>query len=195
MLILNKIPSSLLFYIAALLLVTALFPESGFAVKSRKDYFYKPQLGAWFGPVTPLGKGSTLVDAALSGGAFFRYNLPIRPLKIGIDASYQKYESSGVNELTLVPVYANLLYLLPVNLPIRFQLKAGVGATYNFIKPDEWDQWDPVIMGGFELSFPAGRLINIGLRVDYLYIYQGYVDKSARGGHLINAGIMLYFNL
>ncbi len=169
--------------------------ENGYAIKSRKDYFYRPQIGAWFGPVTPVGKGSTLVEANLSGGIFFRYTLLYRPLKIGLDSSYQAYDSKGVNELRLVPIYANLLYQLPVKLPIRFQFKAGVGTAYNYIKPDKWGQWDPVFMGGFELSFPAGRLINIGLRIDYLYIYQGYIDNSSKGGHIINSGIMLYFNL
>jgi hypothetical protein len=50
-------------------------------------------------------------------------------------------------------------------------------------------------MLGFETSFPAGRYINIGLRIDYLFIYESYLPGATRNGHIINSGITLYFNL
>jgi len=165
------------------------------AGRSRKDYFLYPQVGFWFGPVTPLGPTRDAVDAALGGGAFFRYNLPIKSLKLGVDSSYQHFTSRGVNELYTVPVYGNLVYLLPFNLPVKLQIKAGCGASYVYIKPDKIDQWDPTFMTGFELSFPAGRIVNIGLRLDYLCVYEGYTKKSQHNGHIFNAGVSLFFNL
>lgn len=168
------------------------------AGRSRKDYFLNPQVGIWFGPVAPLGSTRDVVDTALGGGAFFRYNFPFKALKsfkIGIDSSYQHFDSKGVNELYMVPLYGNFLYLLPFNLPVKMQLKAGFGESYVYAKPDKIGQWDPTFNTGFEVSFPAGRIINIGLRLDYLYVYEGYVEKSKCGGHIFNAGVTLYFNL
>jgi hypothetical protein len=166
-----------------------------FAYKERKDYFSRPQIGAWGGIVTPLGPTASRVETALGGGIFARLTFPYQYLKFGMDSSYQQYKSRGVNELTFVPVYGNLLFQLPVDFPVRFQFKGGAGAGYVYIKPDKIGQWDPIFMCGFEASFPAGRTFNIGLRIDYIYIYEGYIKGSKTGGHVLNSGIQLYFNL
>lgn len=165
------------------------------AYKERKDYFSRPQIGAWFGPITPLGPLAKKVETNLGYGAFARYTFPWPFLKIGIDSSYQKYKSKGVNELQFVPLYGNLLLQIPVDFPVRFQFKGGAGAAYLNLKPDRVDQWDPIFMAGFEASFPAGRIVNIGLRIDYIYIYEGYIKGSKNGGHILNTGIQLYFNI
>ncbi|OHD65654.1 MAG: hypothetical protein A2176_13510 [Spirochaetes bacterium RBG_13_51_14] len=180
---------------AAFFVIIVLCHADAFAYKERKDYFSKPQIGGWFGPVTPLGETGKWVETNLGGGIFARYTLPYRFLKIGVDTSYQKYKSKGVNELQFVPVYGNLVFQIPVDFPVRFQFKAGVGAGYLYLKPDDLDQWDPIFMGGFEVSFPAGRIVNIGLRIDYIYIYEGYIKGSKYGGHILNTGIQLYFNI
>ena len=166
-----------------------------FARKKRKEYFTRPQVGAWFGPITPLGKTAELVETALGGGVFARINTPYRFIKIGLDASYQKYESKGVNELTFVPAYFSLIYLLPIDLPVRFQLKGGLGVGYLYLLPDKKDQWDPVFTVGLEISFPAGRIVNIGLRMDYIYIFERYKKNSESEGHILNIGVMVYFNI
>jgi hypothetical protein len=176
---------------ALLLLCSA----NAYAYQERKDYFSKPQIGAWFGPITPLGETGKLVETNLGFGAFVRFTFPWQYLKIGVDSSYQKFKSKGVNELQLVPVYGNLLFQIPVDFPVRFQFKGGAGATYIYVKPDKIGQWDPIFTAGFELSFPAGRLVNIGLRIDYIYIYEGYIKSSKSGGHILNTGIQLYFNI
>ena len=166
-----------------------------FAETRRRDYFTSPQIGAWFGPVTPVGSTSDLVDTSLSFGAFFRYNTPFSLFKIGLDTSYQHYESEGVNELYLVPVYTSLIFQVPIDLPIRFQFKLGVGASYIDVKPSDLSRWDPTFTAGFEISFPAGRVVNIGLRIDYLLLYEQHLTDSKQNGHVINSGITLYFNI
>jgi hypothetical protein len=166
-----------------------------YAVRNRKDYFLKPQAGVWFGPVTPLYTTADLVETTLGGGVFFRYNLPFESFKLGLDSSYQSFESKGVNEFTFVPVCGNLIYLLPFNTPLKFQVKAGGGSGYVLIEPDSVSQWDPVFMSGFELSFPAGRIVNIGLRLDYYYIYEGHIEGATQSGHVFTSGISLYFNI
>ncbi len=165
------------------------------AATSRKKYFSKPQIGLWYGPITPLFETNEHLDPNLGGGAFFRYNLPYEPLKIGLETSYQKYESEGVDDMRLIPVYSNLLWLLPVNLPIKVQLKAGGGLCKVRMEPDDINQWDPMFMVGTEISFPAGKLANIALRLDYLCIYEDYLKDANKNGHFFNAGISLYFNL
>jgi len=166
-----------------------------YAVRDPSEYFNRPQIGAWFGPITPIATTSSLVNTALGGGVFFRYPTPLHLFKVGLDSSYQNFKSRGVNELTLVPVYGNLLFLIPIDLPLRFQLKAGAGGCYVYVKPDKVAQWDIMFMAGFEMSFPAGRLVNIGLRIDYIFLYEDYLNGASKNGHIINAGITLYFNI
>jgi hypothetical protein len=176
--------------------VIAACSADAFALSDRKDYFTRPQIGGWFGIVTPLASLTKKVDSSLGGGVFVRFTFPWQYLKFGVDASYQKFKQKGDNGLQFVPIYGNLLFQLPFDFPVRFQLKGGAGLGYVYILPDKIGQWEPVFVGGFEVSFPAGRVVNIGLRIDYIYIYEGYI-KSARGGggHIINSGIQLYFNI
>jgi len=180
---------------AAAVILLMICRMDAFAYQERKDYFSKPQIGGWFGPVTPLGETGKWVDTNLGGGLFVRFTLPYRFLKIGVDSSYQQFVSKGVKDLTFVPLYGNLLFQLPVDFPVRFQFKGGAGAGYLNMKPDNLIQWDPIFMAGFEVSFPAGRIVNIGLRIDYIYIYEGYIKGSKQGGHILNTGIQLYFNI
>ena len=178
-----------------ILLIIFTSADKAFAFQSRKDYFLKPQVGVWFGPITPLYTTADELDTSLGGGLYFRYNLPYKSLKIGLDASYQYFSSAGINELHFVPVYTNLIYTLPLNIPIKLQLKGGLGGGYLHILPEDKGRWDPVFMIGAEMSFPAGRFVNIGLRIDYIHIYEGYLAGSEVNGHILNTGIVLYFNL
>jgi len=166
------------------------------ARRKKKEPFYKSQVGLWFGPVTPVYTTWDDVDTNLGGGMFVRSISFWDDFKIGVDSSYQYFESRGVNTLTLWPVYGSLLYRLPIrDIPLAFQIKLGAGGTYVKIRPDRVDQWDPVFMVGWEGSFPAGRVVNIGLRIDYLLVYEGYIKGAKRNGHILNTGITLYFNL
>jgi hypothetical protein len=163
--------------------------------QDRKNYFLSPQIGGWFGVVAPVGQTANLIQTNLGGGGFFRINLPPDFLKLGLDVSYQNFKSRGVNELTFVPIYGTALFLLPLNLPIKIQIKIGAGAAYMQIKPDLSEQMEPIFTGGAEVSFPAGKFINIGLRLEYFYIMEAAVVPKAPGGHIFNAGICLYFNI
>lgn len=164
------------------------------AAVSRKKYFNKPQLGIWYGPVTPIFGTAELIESDMGVGLFFRYNLPFDSVKLGLDTSYQEYKSTGVNGLTVFPVYLNALYLLPFDLPVRLQGKTGAGMCHLYMEPDGVNQWEPMFMVGAEVSFPAGKLANIALRVDYLFIYEEYMKEATENGHFINAAISLYFN-
>jgi hypothetical protein len=180
----------------AILAVVIFHSIDSFAYKRKKGYFSRPQIGGWFGPISPLAETAKRVETGLGGGIFFRLTMPWwEYLKFGVDSSYQRFKSKGVNELTFVPICGNILLQLPIDFAVRFQFKGGAGVGYIYIKPDELDQWDPVFFAGFEVSFPAGRIVNIGLRIDYYHIYEGYIKGSRNGGHILNTGISLYFNI
>ncbi len=178
-----------------IILLLLLLSADLFAYSSRKKYFSRPQVGVWFGPVTPILDTSDELEPDLGGGFFFRYNLPLPSLKVGLETSYQKYDSEGVNGIRLVPVFMNFLYLLPINLPVRFQLKAGFGGAHVYMEPDEVGQWDPLATAGLEVSFPAGKMANIALRLDYMQIIERHIEDSTHDGYFFNAGISLYLNL
>ncbi len=163
--------------------------------RQRGDYFLRPQIGIWYGVVTPVYTTWNEVDTNLGGGAFFRYNTLWSPLKIGVEVSYQNHKSDGINELMLVPTYGNLIYKIPFNFPVNVQLKAGAGVCYARMKPMGISQRDPLFVTGLEFSFPAGKTINIGLRVDYLLLYEKHLEDAEYNGHFVNCGLSVYFNI
>ncbi len=181
------------FFIVIFIIIATV--STAFAQRRRRDPFEKPQVGIWFGPVTPVYTTADDLDTYLGGGLFLRTNSFIRGLKFGFDTSYQTFGSDGVNELTMIPVYGSFIYRLPVNMPLAFQLKYGMGGARLYMRPDRVTQWDPLFSLGIETSFPAGRIFNIGLRIDYLLLYEKHMEGATRNGHFINAGITLFFNL
>lgn len=165
------------------------------AIRRRGDYFVRPQIGIWFGPTTPLFELRDEIDNSMGAGIFGRLNTPYKPLKIGIETSYQNHSSFGTNDLTLVPIHGDLLYRLPFDTPLNFQLKAGFGSSWIYIKPDMQSRWDPTLLLGGEVSFPAGKLANVGLRIDYLNLIESHLEGSSINGHMLNIGLTVYFNL
>jgi len=184
-------------YIIHILILSGIFLITAdiFAASSRKNYYLKPQAGLWYGPISPVMSTADNLESSLGGGIFFRYNLPYEPMKIGIDSSFQRYKSKGVNEVMFFPVYANLLYQLPLDIPLKIHVKGGAGFCRIYMKPDSVNQWDGMFVLGSEVSFPAGRRVNIALRIDYINIYEKYKKDATVNGNFVNAGIAIYFNL
>ncbi len=183
------------FKCAVIIVLVFSLSTAAFARRRGRDPFEKPQVGVWFGPVTPVYTTAEDLDTYLGGGLFLRTNSFIQGLKFGLDWSYQMFRSPGVNRLTMMPLYGSLIYRLPVRMPLAFQLKAGAGGARLHARPDEVTLWEPLLTLGAETSFPAGKIFNIGLRIDYLFIYEGYIEGATQNGHIINAGITLFFNL
>lgn len=165
---------------------------------------FKPQLGIWFGPVTPFPgtKISDVLTTSLGGGLFFRGNLPTNWLRTEIGASYSYYTSRTVARLHSIPVYGAFVYTIPVNLPLTFMVKAGAGGNFLRNFPEGAKNWLPAGYLGFETSFPAGKLINIGVRADYFFVYEQHLSPPANNpnyvvynAHFLNFGLMVNFNL
>ncbi len=176
-----------------------------FAQYEGEGWRIKPQIGLWFGPVAPM-PGSALsevVGTNLGGGLFFRLNLPNDAWRTELGISYSVYTSKGPEQLQSIPAYLAVAYTLPVNLPLTFQIKAGGGANYLQNKPETKHNTHPAFFHGWEISFPAGKWVNIGLRTDYFFVFEQHVNKPANSpddfqlinGHLLNFGLMVNFNL
>ena len=165
---------------------------------------FKPQIGVWFGPVTPVpgSKLSEVLVTSLGGGMFLRGNLPTNTLRTEIGASYSYYTSRTVARLHSIPVYGALVYTLPINLPLQFHIKGGAGGNFLRNYPEGARNWLPFGYAGFETSFPAGKFVNIGVRADYYFVYEKYLSPPANNpnyqiynGHFFNFGLMVNFNL
>ena len=169
-----------------------------------EGWHFRPQLGLWFGPVTPVpgSKLAEVLNTSLGGGMFFRGNLPTNTFRTELGFSYSYYTSNSPARLHTIPVYGAFVYTLPFNLPLSFFIKAGGGSMFLRNAPEGRRNWHPIGFAGFEMSFPAGKYINIGLRADYFFVYEKYLSPPANNpnyviynGHFLNFGLMVNFNL
>lgn len=187
-----------------LILVGSFTTGSVYAQVEGDVWRFKPQIGLWFGPSTPVPgtKASDVLITSLGGGMFLRGNIPSNTLRIEVGASYSYYTSRSVARLHSIPVYGALTYTLPINLPLAFHVKLGAGSNFMRNVPEGARNWLPLGYAGFETSFPAGRLINIGVRADYYFVYEKWVSPPANNpnfevynAHFFNFGLMVNFNL
>lgn len=190
---------------AAILSFLLLIPIGNISAQYEIDRWrFLPQLGIWFGPVSPFpgSKISDKLDTYLGGGMFFRFNLPTDTLWTEIGVSYSHYRSNGPERLYSVPYYVALDYILPIDSAVQYMVKGGLGLNYLYIKPEHKYNTHPVLFIGTEFSFPAGKWVNIGLRGDYYFVYEKYLDApkdnpdfEVINGHFFNIGLMVNFNL
>ena len=149
--------------------------------------------------------GSALSEkllTSLGGGIFFRLNLPANEFQTEIGTSLSYYESDINERLLSVPNYAAISYLLPIDSPLLFQIKLGTGVNYLRNIPERNENTLPLVFSGIEMSFPAGKVVNIGIRVDYYFVIESFLKATKEdpnfkiyNGHFINFGLMLHFNL
>lgn len=182
-------------YIIIALIAFCLCESNLLALRKRGDYFNRPQIGINCGPYAPLFDVSEKVDSALGVGLFTRFSMPYQPIKLGFDFMYFKNESFTVNALQVIPMFGSLQYRLPIPSPLNFMVKAGGGASYLTVYPDEVDRWDPTIVTGGEVSFPAGKIFNIGLQVNYITLVEKHLEDAEYNGHFFNASLTIFFNL
>ncbi|TGJ99672.1 hypothetical protein EHO59_17710 [Leptospira semungkisensis] len=140
----------------------------------------KPELGFWIGASNPFpgSAAQEVLNTTLGGGLFFRVPWPwLFYLEFG--SSYSNYLSRSERALTTIPVYGALVYKIPIELPISFMAKAGMGEAYVVARPANTSRWDHMMYAGFEASFIAGKKIRIGVRVDYNKIYESDLNAPA----------------
>lgn len=164
----------------------------------------KSQIGLWFGPVTPIPGSalSNVLDTNIGGGIFFRANIPTNDWLLEVGGSYSYYNSKTAALLHMAPVYGAMNYRLPINLPITIFAKLGAGGAYVKSMPDDKENWHPGALAALEGSFPAGKWVNIGIRLDYWFLYEKHVkpppnisNYTVVNAHLLNFGLMVNFNL
>lgn len=176
--------------------------SAAFGQYEEKDFQLRPEAGVWFGPMTPFPGSAyaNILNPALGGGGFFRINIPSDNFLTEVGASYYKLTSFLTESLVEVPIYLSIVYKLPVDFALSFYFKGGGGAGYFQNAPEKNDGWLPLFYAGFETSFPAGKVANIGVRFDYYFIYESWMKPTTSGytiqdGHFITVSVMANFNL
>ncbi len=163
-----------------------------------------PVIGMWFGPVAPFPNTvySSILKTNLGGGLFIRTNFPTNVWMIEAGTSLNYYDSNITVRLYSLPTYGSIVYKLPIELPISFLFKLGLGFNYFRNKPENNKNTHPAIFIGYHMFFPAGTYVNIGLRIDYYAVFESYLDTSTintdlriHNGHFINIGLSLSFNI
>lgn len=136
------------------------------------------ELGFWVGasnPMTtsPLGE---ILDSSVGGGLFYRVDWPW-VLHTEVGALFGTYDSTTTQKLSIVPVYAALVYRLPIPYKLNVHLKLGGGSSYVEVRPQNKSAWDPVYFAGSEFSLMASKKLRIGLRLDYYYIQESHLAR------------------
>ena len=145
----------------------------------KEPHHFRPFLQIWGGPSTPFPgtKLDKLLNTTLSLGVSFRINLPWENLKGEAGISYHSFGSDTTLGLDVVPLYVAGGY--PISLPIALELlaKLGGGSAYVLNFPELQHNFLPLLYHGWELSFLIKNLLRIGLRADYYFLYEGFVEK------------------
>jgi hypothetical protein len=172
-----NIPHSTTFKI---LLVFFLFFPSLLLAKDIEEDRRKAEIGFWLGASNPFPgtPSQQILDTTLGFGLFTRIPWPYF-FYTELGGSYSVYLSQTERALTTIPVYGALAYQLPFELPVKFFIKAGGGAAYIVARPANTARWNPMLYGGFEASFIAGRKVRIGIRLDYNRIIETNLDVPA----------------
>lgn len=148
--------------------------------KKEEDRSKKMEVGIWLGASNPMPgtPSQEILDTTLGFGLFGRIPWPYF-FYTEFGGSYSVYLSQTERALTTIPIYGALAYQLPFDLPVKFFLKAGGGSAYVVARPANTARWNPLIYGGFEASFIAGRKVRIGIRLDYNRIIETNLDVPA----------------
>ncbi len=175
-------------YIVSAAVLAGLFTGQIHAQEGTRSL--KHDLGFWLGPSAPF-PGTELdpiLDSTIGVGAFYRFNRPWF-FSTELGAYHAVYSSRTTQKVSLAPVYAALVYQLPIPAKFQFFLRAGAGSSYIEIRPQNRVGWEPMFLAGGEFAILASRHFRIGVRVDYNYIYESWMDKPA------DQELLLYYNL
>lgn len=192
------------FYILFFFIIFGIIFGSFSSIKAQEAPGLRPQMGVWFGPVSPFPytEISNVLTTYLGGGLFFRMAWPNSILRTELGTSWSYYNSKTTSSLHLVPFYAAEVYRIPINFALKFFIKAGGGGVYVKANPEGNSRIDPLGFIGFEGSFPAGRRVNIGLRLDYLMVIESHLEPPKQAPtnyktsnfYFMNVGLMVNFN-
>ena len=168
------------------------------------EQHYIGKAGFWLGPIMPVPGTllSTTLGVEVGGGGFFRFNFPSDTLMIEVQASYQKYLAYDIASLQVIPFGVGLTYKLPIDFSVDFYVRATGGAAHLTALPSGKTNTLPMANFGLEFSFPTGPGVNVGMRIDYTFVYEsflsppaGAVDYKLTDGHFLSFGLMLNFDI
>ena len=162
---------------------------------------FTPYIGFWFGVVTPFigTRLTSYINGFLGGGLYFRLYLPIPSLQLEAGISYTHYRSRNTTTLHLLPFYFALAYTIPSRVVVKNNLKLGVSGAFGYLIPEKRYNTLPGLIFGYELYFPAGKFIKIGLRIDYILIFDRHISAPRNrssydrvDGHFLHFGVTVH---
>lgn len=123
----------------------------------------------------PGSEWEDIVDPNLGFGLFYRTQWPAA---LYSEAGFLWALLGGdyTHRIRMIPFYAALGYRLPLESRLDMLMKAGLGSAYLKVEPHSLSGWDPFLLLGLELSILAARYLRIGVRLDYLYLYEKHLD-------------------
>ena len=108
-------------------------------------------------------------------GFFYRNPWP-KPLYSEAGLLWSFLESKHSQKMVMFPFYYALAYPAPLETRLDLLVKLGFGSAYIEVQPNDMSGWDPFLLLGSELSILASRSFRIGMRLDYLHIYEKHLD-------------------
>lgn len=164
----------------------------------KKKFSFEPEIGIWIGPAAPLGTLSNHLNTYIGVGVFARFNLPVKGLAVDTGLSYSNFNSDSPAVLHLVPMYAGLIYTLPIKFAMKFHIKTNFGTTFVKTMPNKKSGWFPNFVLGVGGAFPTGRHLYVGLHIDYILVIESYVKKpypayKPINGHFMHFGVSVSY--
>ena len=114
------------------------------------------------------------LTANLGLGFYYKSNFSLLVPELGFFWSY--LPSNESQKLVLFPVYLALGFKLPIESRLDVIPKIGIGEAKLDVQPVNISGWSPLLFTGLELSILASRWFRIGVRMDYLYIYDSLLS-------------------
>lgn len=172
--------------------------EAQYKKNTKRKYALDPEIGLWLGPAAPLGPLAKRLNTNFGIGFFTRINFPTDYLRLDVGLSYSHLKSDGPEKMDLVPMYAGLIYTLPIKFAMKFFLKFDLGTTYVKVWPEKKSGWLPNLVLGVEGAFPTGRSLFIGLHIDYIFVIETYKNAPTSNykrthGHFMHFGISISY--
>ena len=201
------------------LTLLALFLLPGAILAQEESSGLKSEFGFWLGASNPVPASQTdqILDTTIGAGLFYRLQWPWF-FQTELGGSYSNYTSRSSQSLVVAPLYAALVYRLPLPYQLQTFLKVGGGSAWLEVYPVKRWGWDPLFFAGLEFSILVGRKVRIGARFDYNLIYEKHLkpppevellrylgaqdprfkiadDFRIRNGAFYHFGLMLSFKL
>ena len=135
--------------------------------------FLRNTTGFWLGSLTPI-PGTSLssrLNTNLGLGLMYRRQLlPTSYLELTFSWAY--LDSNEESTARIIPFTIAYAHQFVIRNRLSFFIKTGIGSTFLDISPLRRSGSLPTLFLGIELAVRATPTVNVGVRFDYLYLYE-----------------------